>query len=95
MVDSSLFSATQATQQAILFVRSLCERACSSITGVGEKEYAICLLHVDHQKTFNLADFVEAQTRQAEEAKEKLAKLRSNVLEIVKDACEVCFYVIK
>ena len=91
MVDSSLFSATLATQQAILLVRSLCERACSSITGVGEKEHAICLLYVDHQTTFTLADFVEAQARQAEEAKEKLAKLRSNVLAIVKDACEVCF----
>ena len=91
MVDSSLFSATLATQQAILLVRSLCERACSSITGVGEKEHAICLLYVDHQTTFTLADFVEAQARQAEEAQEKLAKLRSNVLEIVKDACEVCF----
>ena len=91
VVDSSLFSATLATQQAILLVRSLCERACSSITGVGEKEHAICLLYVDHQTTFTLADFVEAQARQAEEAKEKLAKLRSNVLEIVKDACEVCF----
>lgn len=56
---------------------------------MGEKEHAIGLLYTDHHTTFTLKDFLEAQARQAEEAKEKLAKLRTKVLEIVKEACEV------
>ena len=88
-VCSSLFSATKATQQAILLVRALCERSCSSITGVGEKDDAICLLYSNHRTTFTLEEFEEAQFRQAQEAKGKLAKLRMKVLEIVKEACEV------
>ena len=88
-VVSSLFSATEASQQAILLVRALCEKASSSITGLGEREEGICLLHVDPQKTFTLKEFVDAQTKQAQEAKEKLTALRVKVLEIVKEACEV------
>ncbi|PFX28824.1 Dynein heavy chain 1, axonemal [Stylophora pistillata] len=87
-VVSSLFSATEASQQAILLVRALCEKASSSITGLGEGEEGICLLHVDPQKTFTLKEFVDAQTKQAQEAKEKLTALRVKVLEIVKEACE-------
>ena len=88
-VVSSLFSATKASQQAILLVRALCEKACSSITGVGEGEDGICLLHIDPQTTFTLKEFVDAQTRQAQDATEKLTALRVKVLEIVKEACEV------
>ncbi|KAL9958020.1 hypothetical protein ACROYT_G034981 [Oculina patagonica] len=88
-VHSSLFSATKATQQAILLVRSLCEKACSSITGVGDREDGICLLYSDPQKTFTLRAFEESQSKQAQEAKEKLSALRVKVLEIVKEACEV------
>ena len=88
-VDTYLFSATKASQQAILHVRALCEKACSSITGVGEGDDGICLLHTDHQTTFTLKEFVDAQTRQAQGAMEKLAALRVKVLEIVKEACEV------
>ncbi|KAJ7369812.1 hypothetical protein OS493_036329 [Desmophyllum pertusum] len=87
-VHDSLFSATKASQQAILLVRSLCEKSCSSISGVGEGEDGICLLYTDNQITFTLKDFVEAQSKQAQEAKEKLAALRVKVLEIVKEACE-------
>ena len=88
-VCGCLFSARNAFQQAILCVRAWCERACSSITGVGEKDHAISLLHCDSQVTFSLKEFEEVQARQAEHAKEKLAKLRLNVVEIVKSACEV------
>ena len=88
-VHDSLFSATKASQQAILLVRSLCEKSCSSISGVGEGKDGICLLYTDNQITFTLKDFVEAQSKQAQEAKEKLAALRVKVLEIVKEACEV------
>ena len=56
---------------------------------MGEKEDAISLLHTDHLTTHTLEDFVEAQSKQAREARVKLAKLRSKVLEIVKEACEV------
>ena len=88
-VVSSLFSATKASQQAILLVRALCEKACSSITGVGEGEDGICLLHIDPWTTFTLKEFVDAQTRQAQDAMGKLTALRVKVLEIVKEACEV------
>ena len=56
---------------------------------MGEKDHAICLLYSNHQTTFTLKEFEDAQFRQAEEAKEKLAKLRSKVLQIVQEACEV------
>ena len=88
-VHGSLFSATKATQQALLHTRLLCEKACSSITGVGEGDDGIFLLYSDHQKTFTLKEFEEMQSRQAQEAKEKLAALRAKVLRIVKEACEV------
>ena len=88
-VCSYLFSAKEAFQEALLDIKALCERACSSITGVGEKDHAISLLYYDNQATFTLTKFEEAQSRQANYAKEKLAKLRVKVLEIVKGACEV------
>ena len=56
---------------------------------MGEKDDAICLLYSNHQTTFTLKEFEDAQFRQAEEAKEKLAKLRTKVLQIVQEACEV------
>lgn len=55
---------------------------------MGEKDHAISLLYYDNQATFTLTKFEEAQSRQANYAKEKLAKLRVKVLEIVKGACE-------
>ena len=67
----------------------LCEKASSSITGVGEGDDGIVLLYSDQQKTFTLKEFEELQSKQAHEAKEKLAVLRVKVLEIVKEACEV------
>lgn len=67
----------------------LCEKASSSITGVGEGDDGIVLLYSDQQKTFTLKEFEEMQSKQAHEAKEKLAVLRVKVLEIVKEACEV------
>lgn len=56
---------------------------------MGEGEDGICLLHIDPQTTFTLKEFVDVQTRQAQEATEKLTVLRVKVLEIVKEACEV------
>ena len=56
---------------------------------MGEKDHAISLLYYDNQATFTLTKFEEAQSRQANYAREKLAKLRVKVVEIVKGACEV------
>ena len=56
---------------------------------MGEGDDGIFLLYSDHQKTFTLKEFEEMQSRQAQEAKEKLAALRVKVLNIVKEACEV------
>ena len=56
---------------------------------MGEGEDGICLLHIDPQTTFTLKEFVDVQTRQAQDATEKLTALRVKVLEIVKEACEV------
>ena len=56
---------------------------------MGEGDDGIYLLYSDHQKTFTLKEFEEMQSKQAQEAKEKLAALRATVLEIVKEACEV------
>lgn len=67
----------------------LCEKACSSKTGVGEGDDGIVLLYSNHQKTFTLKEFEEMQSKQTHEAKEKLAVLRVKVLTFVKEACEV------
>ena len=56
---------------------------------MGEGDDGIVLLYSDQQKTFTLREFEEMQSKQAQEAKEKLAALRVKVLEIVKEACEV------
>ena len=56
---------------------------------MGEGNDGICLLYSDHQRTFTLKEFEEMQSKQAQEAKEKLAALRVKVLGIVKEACEV------
>ena len=56
---------------------------------MGEGDDGIYLLYSGHQKTFTLKEFEEMQSRQAQEAKEKLAALRAKVLRIVKEACEV------
>lgn len=56
---------------------------------MGEGDDGIFLLYSDHQKTFTLKEFEEMQSRQAQEAKEKLAALRVKVLKIVREACEV------
>lgn len=56
---------------------------------MGEGEDGISLLHIDPQTTFTLKEFVDVQTRQAQDATEKLTALRVKVLEIVKEACEV------
>ena len=56
---------------------------------MGEGDDGIFLLYSDHQKTFTLKEFEEMQSRQAQEAKEKLTALRVKVLKIVREACEV------
>lgn len=56
---------------------------------MGEGDDGIFLLYSDHQKTFTLKEFEEMQSKQAQEAKEKLEALRIKVLGIVKEACEV------
>ena len=91
-IGKTLFSANEVFQRAILEVRFLCEKACSSITGVGEGDHAIALLHVDPPVSFTLREFCDAQEKQSCESGEKLKKLRSKVLGIVKDACEVCLF---
>lgn len=70
-------------------IRGLCEDASSSLTGIGTEDDGIALLSVNPEIRHTLDEFCHNQDVQAEQAKEKIRKLRKTVLEIVKQACEV------
>ena len=88
-LGKSLLMANVMFQKALLQIRSLCENACNSGSGMMSKDDKITLLDTDWYDTMILDTFCERQHKQISEADQKLIKLRKNVVRIVKEACEV------
>ena len=88
-MGKSLLIANVIFQKALLQIRSLCENACNSGSGMMSKDDKITLLDTDWYDTMILDKFCERQYKQISEADQKLAKLREEVIGIVKEACEV------
>ena len=85
----NLFVTDEILQKALLEVRLLCEKACSSMTGVGEQSHAVALLHVDPAVSFTLDEFCDLQQTQAAQCEKQLEVLRKRVVDIVRRACQV------
>ena len=86
-------------QKALLQVRSLCENACSSGSGLAVEGEAIYLVDTDWYSTMTLDDFCERQRLQVTDACQKLLLLQKRVVEILCAACEVrvtqkCFVIL-
>ena len=89
----NLFCANEVLQGCVIHVRSMCETACSSHTGLG----TVSFLCVERGKTYTLDDFVAHHTEQAKHVYELLSTLREKVVEIVFESCAVsmtmiCFF---
>ena len=88
-LGDSLLMANTIFQKALLQVRSICENACSSGSGLAVESEAICLVDTDWYLTMTLDDFCERQRLQVMDACQKLHVLQKRVVEILCAACEV------
>lgn len=88
-VGKVLFTNNEIIQKGILDVRELCEKASSSLTGIGTGDDAISLLCVQPGLTYTLEEFCKTQEEHMDKAREKIFALRKKVVEIVKQVCEV------
>lgn len=88
-MSRTLFCANEVLQGALVHVRSLCEAASGSLTGVGEGAAAISLVRLDKTFTPTLDQFVATQQEQGLAALAMLAALHDTVVDIVGQACGV------
>ena len=76
-------------QQPLFRIRSLCENACSSGSGMVSEKEAISLVDTDWHSTMTLDNFCERQRLQVLKVNEKLLVLRKKVVEILNGVCKV------
>ena len=88
-LGDSLLLANTIFQKALLQVRSLCENACSSGSGMPNDNEAISLVDTDWYSTMILGDFCRRQRLKVQKADEKLVVLRKKVVSILVAVCKV------
>ena len=88
-LSDSLLLADTIFQKALLQVRSLCENACSSGSGLPNENEAISLVDTDWYSTMILSDFCDRQRLQVQKVDEKLLLLRKKVVAILVAVCKV------
>uniref|UniRef100_A0A8B7WKA0 Dynein heavy chain 14, axonemal-like n=1 Tax=Castor canadensis TaxID=51338 RepID=A0A8B7WKA0_CASCN len=80
-----LFLADELFQACLLYIWGLCEDALNLKTDVEDKgnPSAVCLLKLDHSRTYSLDEFCEEQSQQATQALKQLETIRDKaILEI-------------
>ncbi|KAL4237693.1 Dynein heavy chain 14 [Mactra antiquata] len=82
-----LFVANEVLQGCLIHIRSICETASGSLTGLGKGENAICLIKLDKSLTLTLEDFKAVQHTQNEEAWKQLNALRDKIIDIAWESC--------
>ena len=70
-------------------MRSLCEAASGSLTGLGEGEAAITLVKLNKLQTTTLEEFISMQEEQGSYALNQLKALRDKVIDLVWESCAV------
>ena len=85
----SLFVANEVLQGCLIHIRSLCEAASGSRTGVGKGESAISLIRLDKSLTLTLTEFKDIQTDQNALALKQLQALRDKIIDIAWESCAV------
>ncbi|XP_053375328.1 uncharacterized protein LOC123528107 isoform X2 [Mercenaria mercenaria] len=82
-----LFVANEVLQGCLIHIRSLCEAASGSLTGIGKGECAISLVKLDKSLTLTLDDFKDMQQTQNDEAWKMLNTLRNKIIDIAWESC--------
>ena len=84
-----LFIGNEILQGCLIHVRSLCEAASGSLTGVGQGESAVTLIKLDKSVTLTLKEFKDVQRDQCEHALKQLNALRDKIIDIAWESCAV------
>lgn len=81
--------ANEVLQGCLIHVRSLCEAASGSLTGVGKGDSAVSLIKLDKSLTLTLEEFKVVQEEQTEIAWKQLSALRDKMIDIAWESCAV------
>lgn len=81
--------ANEVLQGCLIHVRSLCEAASGSLTGIGKGESAVSLIKLDKSLTMTLEEFKGVQHEQNDAAWKQLRALRDKIIDIAWESCAV------
>lgn len=84
--------ANEVLQGCLIHIRSVCEAASGSLTGVGKGDSAISLIKLDKSLTLTLDGFKEVQLAQNDGAWKQLSTLRDKIIDIAWESCAVRIY---
>ena len=78
-------------QRCLLYVRGQCEAACSSSSGQGAGEKAVCLVSLNDHQTLTLDEFCRNQANQCEAAHFLLRRMRDKFVKLAWECCVVSY----